>query len=151
MASEKCVICGHVGLEKTTSDVSRTFNRTTVSATIPMLQCPACEEGYYESADLSAFETAVTDELVRTGNVSGAAFRFVRKSVGITAQDFAALLGVTPGTISRWEQGHDDVDRAAWVVLGSMLHDKRAGRDDTRRTLEAAAHPTPMPTVVKVA
>ena len=42
-----------------------------------------------------------------------------------------ARLGVTPETISRWENGHNEADRAVWATLALLVDDHHAGRTAT--------------------
>jgi hypothetical protein len=47
----------------------------------------------------------------------------------------ADLLGVTPETMSRWENGQRPVDRAAWLTLGSVVLEQASRRPETLERL----------------
>lgn len=101
--------------------------------------CSICGERYYEAKDLIAAEDAVTRELVARGIRDSAVFKYLRKALGLEATELADLLGVTPETISRWENGHDEADRALWATLDLLLDDHYAGRTTTLDRLRGLA------------
>ena len=47
----------------------------------------------------------------------------ISKYAGLKATDLAELLGVTPETISHWENGHSEPDLAEWAALGMLVED----------------------------
>lgn len=147
----KCTECGNSNLEATLKDTEIRVGGHMVSGRVKALVCSSCGEAFFDGPDLERLDLEVANELVRTGNVSGDAFRFVRKAIGMGAAELADLLGVAAETVSRWEKGHRDVDRLGWIVLAALLRDRREGTEETRRALEAIQHPTPMPATVKVA
>ena len=59
----------------------------------------------------------IAAELAQTGPANADTFRFMRRAVRIKSADLAELLGVSVETLSRWENGHREPDRAAWVAL----------------------------------
>lgn len=105
----------------------------------PQKVCSSCGERHYQAKDLMAAEDAVTQELVARGIRDGAVFRHLRKALGLKATELASLLGVTPETISRWENGRNEADRAVWATLDLLVDDRRAGRTATLDRLRALA------------
>ncbi len=83
----------------------------------PQKVCSLCDERYYEAKDLIAAEDAVTRDLMARGIRDSAVFKYLRKAVGLKATELADLLGVTAETVSRWENGHNEADRAVWAAL----------------------------------
>ncbi|MCL2779432.1 MAG: type II toxin-antitoxin system MqsA family antitoxin [Polyangiaceae bacterium] len=146
-----CTNCGSKTLKTTTEDHEIRIGQKSIRGVIDAIACERCGEVYFPADAIERLERDVATTLVRTGNVDGDAFRFVRHVIGMQAKDLAALLGVAAETVSRWEQGQRDVDRLAWLALAGLLHDRVSGADETRRTLEAVQHPTPMPNRVKIA
>jgi len=101
-------------------------------------------------ADVSHAELRVASEVVKLGMVSGAAVRFIRKSLGFTAKQLAELLSRGPETVSHWETGATPVDRLAWAALASLVSERLGEASTTLKTLEAAAHPPRHPRVIEL-
>jgi DNA-binding transcriptional regulator YiaG len=97
----------------------------------------SCGEARISDAALERFELAVATELARTGAHSGAAIRYMRKAIGVRAEDLADLLGVRKWTVSRWETGENEAPRAAVATLGTMVFDHLAGSTMTADRLRA--------------
>ena len=109
---------------------------------MPALRCPKCKEVYLDGPALVRFELEVAWELARLGTRSGEAVRFMRKAIGLTARALAALLGVAPETVSRWETGQRTVDTPTFAVLGRLVGDKIVGSRETTDLLEAQLAPS---------
>ena len=58
-------------------------------------------------------------------------FKHLRKTLGLKATNLADLLGVTSETISRWENGHNEPDRAVWATLEQLVDDHYGNRTTT--------------------
>jgi transcriptional regulator with XRE-family HTH domain len=52
-----------------------------------------------------------------------------RRRAGLRALDIAAMLSVTPETVSRWERGTVETPRAAAYVLGDLLEHPKLARE----------------------
>jgi len=120
-----------------------------VFESFPQKVCSSCGERYYEAADLIAAEDAVTRELVARGIRDGAVFKHLRKALDLKATELAELLGVTAETVSRWENGHNEPDRAVWATLDLLVDDHYAGctatLDRLRGLAEARVPVRPVP------
>ena len=112
------------------------------SEDFPQKVCAACGERYYDAKDLIAAEEAVTRELVARGIRDSAIFKHLRKAVGLKASELADLLGVTAETVSRWENGHNEADRAVWATLDQLVEDHYARRSTTLDRLKGFAKTT---------
>ena len=68
-------------------------------------------------------------------SIPGSQLREYRRGQTLTQRAFAAMLGVTPNTVARWERG--EVPIPAWV--SALLHAHREAQDASQhvRTLEA--------------
>lgn len=95
----------------------------------------------FHARDLRRFELAVARRLAELGVATGEAFRFMRKSLGLTVMQVAALLDAAQEAVRGWEADAAPVPRAAFVLLGIMADDELQGIDTTRRYLEALTHP----------
>jgi len=73
----------------------------------------------------------------------GSQLRAARKELGIPAKELASLLGVTPETFSRWENGRKDVPTMVIRTMTIILAQKRDGHSTTLDLLHALRHPRP--------
>lgn len=74
-----------------------------------------------------AGELAIAAALALEGPADGASFRFMRTTLGLRATELAGWLDVRAETLSRWETAERDVDRTAWLALGTLVLE-RLGR-----------------------
>lgn len=125
----KCIACGNENM--TVSYQDYVYDRHGVAATlvgIRVLRCPACGEEDVEIPRIAELDRVIAKHLIeRPGHLAGPEIRFLRKFLGFSGRDFADLIGVAPETVSRWERGHQVMDR---------------GHENTLRVL--AAHRTPI-------
>jgi len=122
-------------------DVSREVAGHVFVAGLPARVCRSCGETSYEASVLQRFDLHVASHLAEAGVGSGAAFRFMRKALGLRAVDLAELLDVSPETLSRWETEKRNLDRGALAVLAACVRDALAGRTATLDTLRALRAP----------
>lgn len=105
-------------------------------------KCSGCGEIYRSGADLLALERAIALHIAEHGPIGGAGLEFMRVALQITGVELAKLLGVRNETVSRWENGRGSIDRNAWMVVGDLLRDRAAGRNDTEKRLKALGRPS---------
>ena len=132
----KCVNCRGVKFEAVERKVTRTVGDQVFSATVPAERCRACGEGYVRAADGIRFEAAIAIELARRGTTGGEAFRYMRRHLQLSGGDLARLLSVAPETVSRWEMGRRPTDAAAARLLGVLVLEHAAGRNETLQRLQ---------------
>lgn len=142
----RCVQCGHVGLEDGQADDQIVIGERTFTASLPAQICPECGESYTGLEALGQLELAVAAALARDGTRSPEAFRFMRKALGLPAVELAELLDVTPETISRWEHGKLRVERRALALIGALVLEREEGRSTILDHLRALKDPPPEPT-----
>jgi putative zinc finger/helix-turn-helix YgiT family protein len=100
-------------------------------ATVDGFRCDACQEEYLDGQDAQKLEMLVSKWLAQHGVATREAFRFMRKSVGLRAADLAALLDVTPETVSHWETGRNEIPRNALAILGTIVLEQETGNTGT--------------------
>lgn len=128
---QKCVMCGAKGL----SD-GVTAHEFTVSGVrfvveeVPAEICTSCNESYVADDDLARAELTIAAELARRGIRTGEAFRFMRKALGLKSNALAELFDLQPETVTRWEKGTQTLDPRAFALLGSVVVDRLAGREE---------------------
>jgi putative zinc finger/helix-turn-helix YgiT family protein len=92
-------------------------------------RCRECGETLFDLAEMKRQERAIAKQLAMRGVRTGSEFRLVRKVAGLRAVDVAAMLDVTPETVSRWERGTVEIPRAAAYVLGDLLEHPKLARE----------------------
>ena len=145
-----CPSCGASGLrsfrEKEDFKVGTTIYRTRVSA----LRCGACGVVYVDGPSMMAAEQSVARAVARSGRVSGETFAFMRTAFGWRSNEVADLLGVTPVTVSRWENGKREMDPLAWVLLAELVLEETGDPVDPRALLETVQKPPRLPRTVEI-
>lgn len=129
----KCVMCGNETMRASKADY--VYDRHGVAVTlvgIRVLQCSSCGEEDIEIPRIAELDRVIARHLIeRTGHLAGTEIRFLRKFLGLSGTDFAELIGVAPETVSRWENGHQTMDRGHENTL-RLLAARRAPIDDYR-------------------
>ena len=101
----KCMSCGAemvTGQEDHAYDSSGLRNVVLVGVVVD--RCPSCGEFEVELPRVLELHRVLAQALVGGhGRLVGAEIRFLRKQVGWSGADFARQMGVTPETVSRWE------------------------------------------------
>jgi putative zinc finger/helix-turn-helix YgiT family protein len=146
----KCVTCSNGQMTQSEVEIRREVGDHVFLATVPGYRCDACGEVQFEGADLARFELEVARTLAESGVASGEAFRWMRKALDLRAIDVAELFSVTPETISRWETGRVDPDRAALALLGLMVMDQTRGSTATADSLRARMRAKPLAKRVEI-
>ncbi|MDI7269172.1 MAG: helix-turn-helix domain-containing protein [Myxococcota bacterium] len=80
--------------------------------------CAACGEREVVVPNIEGLHRLLTNILVRKPRgLAGREIRFLRKYLGWSGVDFAAQMGVTPETVSRWETGAQPISATADRLL----------------------------------
>src|SRR5450432_1223487 len=75
--------------------------------------CNPCDETIFTHAEMVRQSEEAAAGLVERGIRTWKEFRFVRRVADLPANDVAAMLDVTPETISRWEHGKLPIPKLA--------------------------------------
>jgi len=95
--------------------------------------CDSCDETFFTHEEVGRQDVCIAAALVERGIQTGKEFRRVRNAADLRSNEIAALLDVTPETVSRWEKGKLPIPKLAAFALGELyLHPKV-----TRRRLAA--------------
>ncbi len=137
----KCIRCGNKKFRSMPHPLKQELDGHLFTATVPSKKCTQCGESYFDAEGGILFQQAIAQKLIDMGTSSGAAFKFLRKTLGIKASDLAPLLDVAAETISRWETGERAVDHAAMALLGVLVAEKLDGRSTTVNRLRSMRKP----------
>ena len=73
---------------------------------VEVSRCPVCGETEVAIPHIEALHRAIAAVLVqKRARLAPEEIRYLRKYLGWSGVDFAAHMGVTPETVSRWERG----------------------------------------------
>jgi DNA-binding transcriptional regulator YiaG len=96
------------------------------TAELPGWECGTCGV-HLDGEAWHRFDLAVAATLAREGAGSGEALRHMRKALGMPFGELAALLGVAPDTLVRWERDEREAPRTAAATIGSLVIDAASG------------------------
>jgi putative zinc finger/helix-turn-helix YgiT family protein len=122
---KKCAKCGSKRVKKAQLADTITVGGVRFSGKVSGWRCSSCREAYFDGPALGQFEREIAHWIATEGQARvGATFRFMRKAIGMKAADLAALLGVTPETISRYETGKAEIPPTVALALGELVRDQ---------------------------
>ncbi len=133
--SSKCPVCSQGQLESGTVELERMVAGKGFTAKAKAQLCPQCGENFVADEVLEAFELAIASKLA-LGPADGAGFKFMRRVLGLRGRDLGQLLQVSLETISRWETGKRAVDHRGFALLGILVRERTAGKNDIMSHLE---------------
>ena len=83
--------------------------------------CPECGEEERVMPRLAQLHRAIAEAVAdQTARLTGAEIRFLRKHLGWSGEDFAAVMGVRPESVSRWENDKEPMGAPAERLLRLM-------------------------------
>ena len=115
--------------------VKRQLDGRAFSGEVPATRCDNCGEELVSGPGLGLFDNALTAQLARSGMVGPQGFRWLRGRAGLEAKQLAVLLDVSPGTVSRWENGKKPLERRAVALVATLALEALGERADTRGLL----------------
>jgi len=146
----KCHECGGGKFTEIAHSSSLQVGGRTFRATFPASKCTNCGDVTFDGLHQHAFELGVALFISRNGARSGEEFAFMRKAIGLPATELAELLDITRETVSRWERGHQPLERRAVVILGDLVGDHLEGKRRTLDRLQALREPAKLAKTVPI-
>lgn len=146
---DRCPQCGG-GIGRSKKTQRFTVEGTNFVVNVPAYVCRQCKAVFMEGTALERADLEVACVLASRGPASGETFRFMRKTLGMRAVVLASLLGVTPETISRWENEQRSVDGNAWIVLGSIALERAGHPSSTLKRLMGLTKRVKLPKTVRI-
>ncbi len=110
---------------------------------VPVYGCP-CGEELVELPRVHTLHTVIAQKLVtKPAPLSGPELRFVRKFVGLKAVDLAKDLGVSPVTVSRWENEEESIGKTndqlfRFRMVLKVVEEQRAQAEAAYQTIANA-------------
>jgi DNA-binding transcriptional regulator YiaG len=131
-----------------TQDMAKigTVFRTSITAE----RCDHCAEEIGSFDGLSRTYLVTGLKLAELGRISAFGFRNIRKGLELDGVELAQLFGVTPETISHWENERTPIPRLAWATMSALASEALQNRTDTFDRLKACIEPRPMPALIEI-
>ena len=111
---------------------------------IEVSRCPSCGEHEAVIPRIEQLHRAIATTIVRkVPGLTPAEIRFLRKCLGWSGADFAAHMGVSPETVSRWENGSATMGSAAERLLRLVTLTRGSAGDYSLEVLKDMARTKP--------
>lgn len=111
----------------------------------PARRCPVCGLVALGEGSPARERLLVGLALANLGRFSPEAIRTIRLGLELTGAELGQLLGVTPETISHWENGRNPQPRTAWVTLACLAAEALDRPATPAAWLRTAGDPRPLP------
>jgi putative zinc finger/helix-turn-helix YgiT family protein len=140
----KCAECG--GSLKVTGNTHRYVESglpRVVLHGVQVRKCPKCGAEEVAIPNIAGLHRCIASMLVaRKSALVAAELRFLRQFLGHSSKDFAKTLGVTPETMSRWENASRDIPPVVDRVVRLLVAHTQPRTDYTADML-SKIRPTP--------
>lgn len=146
---QKCSQCGGA-LAPAKKEQVCIVEGTRFVGSVPAYACRECRSAFLPGRALEAFDLAVACELAERAEPSGERLRFLRRALGLRSLALAALLRVTPETLSRWEREQRKVDVMAWITVGSLVLEKAGRAPATAERLTRLSRRSTLPKTIQL-
>lgn len=112
MTDQICSACGGAtAIERGDYDFSELADvRGVVLTNVELIRCQQCRNVDPVIPRMSEIMRLIGIAIaMQPRSLRGDEVRYLRKYLGVSAERFAAILGVNKSVMSRWENGHDDI------------------------------------------
>lgn len=123
--NDRCMSCGAELGAPSRRDVPYLSLPGVMLCGVEVHPCPSCGEEEIAIPNIEELNRLLAAWLARRPqHINGAEIRFLRKIMGWSGRSFALLIGVTPETVSRWENGKEPIGPAAERLLRVLVTQK---------------------------
>jgi DNA-binding transcriptional regulator YiaG len=133
--AKKCEQCGAGEPKPFAYVVKRELDGRTYTGEVAATRCSKCGEELVSGPGMVIFDNALTAQLARSGAIGPMGFRWLRGRAALEAKQLAALLDVSPGTVSRWENGRKPLERRAVALVAALALEASGEHARTRELL----------------
>ena len=113
---------------------------------VEVSRCPGCGEYEVSIPRIEDLHRGIARALARKpSRLVGAEIRYLRKWLGWSGVDFAAYMGVTAETVSRWENGTASMAGTAERLLRLLVLTREPVQDYSLDVLKGIARADPAP------
>jgi hypothetical protein len=109
------------------------------AVTMPGHVCPVDDSWIVSNEVSQEIDRKAVRAIATHGPATGRTLKYLHAFLQLKGTELAALIGVQPETLSRWESEAQPLAQLAWVTVAAMVLDKLEGRATTTKQLRAAA------------
>jgi putative zinc finger/helix-turn-helix YgiT family protein len=103
----KCPACQHEMQDSLGTHAYRSLPGVTL-VNVPVSSCPRCGEREVEIPAIEELHQTLRDMVVsKAARLTGAELQFLRKYLGLSKEDLALKLAVSPDELAAWERGSE--------------------------------------------
>lgn len=119
----KCIHCGKASMIAGRENHSYKASGLPVTlVNVEVSRCKACGESVVAIPKIEQLQKTIARAVIsKRSRLTPAEVRFLRTHLGWSGSDFARHMGVKPETVSRWENGHDQMSPSADRLLRLMI------------------------------
>lgn len=142
----KCVQCGETSMTSARENYAYKASGLPVTlVNVEVRRCKACGESMVAIPKIEQLHRTIAGAVIsKRSRLTAAEIRFLRTHLGWSGSDFARHMGVKPETVSRWENGHDQMSPSADRLLRLMIVTRDPVSDYSLDSLlDVDAAPTP--------
>ena len=115
----QCMSCGYKGMVR---EENRTETITHDGESVPLTGlsgwfCPSCHDGWYDDADQVRYAEAGDDLIHHARERQSKELRRIRKKLGLTQKEAAAIFGGGVNAFSRYERGEIEPNASTRKLL----------------------------------
>lgn len=130
MRKELCSSCGKEALVKNIDYRFDEIGIPVLLTDIDVISCPHCGNIDPIIPDLNGLMHVIAFATIsQSCKMSGHEIRFLRKYLGMNGRKFSELLHIDPTTLSKWENGEDEIgpqsDRLIRLLASTISNDLR--------------------------
>ena len=123
---KKCRTCGENTMTTTHEDRALMSLPSVVVQNVRVQRCQACDEELVSYPRLESMHEVIAKALVRRpGRLTGDEVRFLRKWLGWSGRDFAHKFALSPETVSRAENGKQQLSFRCDRLLRAAVVEKQ--------------------------
>lgn len=111
-------------MKATTVSKVHVFAGITFRVEMKGFKCPEDGTWSISTETTKELEKKIQRHIASHGPVTPATMKALHAATRLKGAELAALLGIAPETLSRWENGKEPINPTHWSLLAAMVRDK---------------------------
>jgi DNA-binding transcriptional regulator YiaG len=89
--------------------------------------CSVCRKVTLDPASGQNADERIARHIAEHGPMTGEGLRFMRIAMGLHAAGLGEMVAQSAAMLTRWESNKAPIDRAAWLIVGSLVLEREVG------------------------